>query len=108
MVSALGELCYDSDIPTRDGSDEEPPDFDTWDEPDALFTEQPIRERMLDVDVWTEERRVRLDRQALPIPTFWTVNVESSMVMERSSKPISAPLTVIVAPSRVTVRSSIE
>lgn len=37
------------DIPPVEGSDEEPPDFDAWDEPDALFTEQPIRERMLDV-----------------------------------------------------------
>jgi DNA-binding Lrp family transcriptional regulator len=39
----------DTDIPDVRESDEEPPNFDAWDEPDALLTDQPIRERMLDV-----------------------------------------------------------
>lgn len=38
-----------ADIPNIRKPDEEPPDFDAWDEPDVLLTDQPIRERMLDV-----------------------------------------------------------
>jgi len=32
-----------------DDRDEDPPEFDAWEDPEALVTDQPIRERMLDV-----------------------------------------------------------
>ena len=32
-----------------DNHDENPPEFDAWEDPEALVTDQPIRERMLDV-----------------------------------------------------------
>ena len=32
-----------------DDRNEDPPEFDLWEEPEALITAQPIRERMLDV-----------------------------------------------------------
>ena len=32
-----------------DNHDEPPPEFDAWEDPEALVTDQPIRERMLDV-----------------------------------------------------------
>jgi predicted ArsR family transcriptional regulator len=38
-----------ADNPDIREPDEEPPDFDALDDPDTLLTDQPIRERMLDV-----------------------------------------------------------
>lgn len=38
-----------TDSSSSEDRDETPPDFDVWEEPEALVTDQPIRERMLDV-----------------------------------------------------------
>lgn len=44
-----------TDTPNVREPDEEPPDFDDWEDPESLFADLPIRERMLDVALQLRE-----------------------------------------------------
>ena len=77
-----------------DDQDEGPPEFDAWEEPEALITAQPIRERMLDVVYQLREPtsvaaiadRVDCDTETARDYLEWFA--EARIVREHSGRPV--------------------
>lgn len=74
--------------------DRDPPEFDEWDEPEALVTDQPIRERMLDVVFQLREptpvaaiaERVDCDTETARDYLEWFA--EAGIVREHPGRPV--------------------
>jgi hypothetical protein len=83
-----------ADIPDVGEPDDESPDFDAWDEPEALFTDQPIRERMLDVVFQLRDTtpvaaiadRVECDTETARDYLEWFV--DAGIVREHPGRPV--------------------
>jgi len=77
-----------------DDRNEDPPEFDLWEEPEALITAQPIRERMLDVVYQLREPtsvaaiadRVDCDTETARDYLEWFA--EAGIVREHSGRPV--------------------
>ena len=88
------DRVMNTDSPDIGEPDEEPPDFDAWDEPDALLTDQPIRERMLDMvfqlrdpmPVAAIAERVECDTETARDYLEWSVDI--GIVREHPGRPV--------------------
>lgn len=82
------------DIPNVRGPDEEPPDDMTWEEPESLLTDHPIRDRMLDVVIQIREPtpvaaiadRVDCDTETARDYLEWFA--DAGIVREHSGRPV--------------------
>lgn len=83
-----------TDTPDIREPGEEPPDFDDWEEPESLFSDQPIRDRMLDVSLQLREpttvaeiaERVDCDTETAREYLKWFA--EMGLVREHEGRPV--------------------
>ena len=83
-----------ADTPDVRTPDEESPDFTAWEDPDALLTDRPIRERMLDVVFQLREPATvaaiadRVDCDPGTARDYLEWFADAGMVREHSGQPV--------------------